>query len=154
MNLDSKVLVRKLAMLERRLDNLAQPEKGWVPHFLTTPYTNTDFDGDSFSDVAANTKIENTDWSTTIPATAKALIIRILCRDSGSAATAGLYVALAGAAAATGFPLVCRPSGKANNDFADSSGVVPCTDGDIWYQINASGASTMDVWLECYGWWE
>ena len=154
MNLDSKVLVRKLAMLERRLDNLAQPEKGWVPHFLTTPYTNTTFDGDSFSDVAANTKIENTDWSTTIPATAKALLIYVACRDSGSAATADLNVRLFGAAAAAYASLEARPSGRANDDFDVVAGTVPCTDGDIWYRINASGVNTMDVYMRCFGWWE
>ena len=61
-------LIRKISELERRLDGLNLPEKGWTPHFLTEPYTNTTFDGDSFSDVAAHTKIENTSWSTTIPA--------------------------------------------------------------------------------------
>ena len=146
-------LVRKIGYLERRLDNLARAEVGWTPHFLTTPYTNTDFDGDSFSTVAVNTKIENTAWSTTIPATAKALIIRIDAADSGSAANNcnfGLY----GAAAATTWPLVSRPYGLPNDARATASGIVPCTDGDIWYQCLASGANTLDVWLWCFGWWE
>jgi len=146
--------VRRISQLERRLDNLAQHERGWQPHFLTTPYTNAAFDGDSFSDVAANTKIENTSWSTTIPATAKALLIRCQCRDSGSAATTGLYVVLYGAAAATVPSLGVWPSGKTNDDYDETTAIVPCTDGDIWYQVNASGATTMDIWLWCFGWWE
>jgi len=146
-------LIAKIAALEKRLDDLVKPEKGWTPHFLTEPLTNTDFDGDSFSDVAALTKIENTSWSTTIPADAKALLIRILCRDSGSAATTNLYVSLFGAAAAVYPSLAARPSSLTNNDYAEASGIVPCTDGDIWYTINASAASTMDVWLQCFGWW-
>ena len=153
MNLDSGDLVRRLGIIERRLDDLLQPERGWNPHFLTSPYTNTNFDGDSFSDVAAQTKIENTDWSTTIPATAKALDIQLVCRDSGSAGTAGLYVLLYAVNGAT-IGRGCWPSGKANDDYAEANFIMPCTDGDIWYVVNASGANTMDIWLRCWGWWE
>ena len=147
-------LLGRILRLERRLDSLAKPEIGWQPHFLITPYTNAAFNGDSFSDVAVNTVIDNASWSTTIPATAKALLIRLECADSGSAATADLYVALYGSAAAATPNLAVRPSGKANDDKQTGSGVLPCTDGDIWYRVNASGATTMDIWLWCYGWWE
>ncbi len=151
MNLD---LLSRIVRIERRLDNLVKPERGWTPHFLTTPYTNADFNGDSFSDVAVNTVIENTSWSTTIPTNAKALLIEGECYDSGSAATANLYVALYGAALATNAPWVMSPSGQNNDGYAFGMGIVPCTDGDIWYRVVASGVSTMDIWLECFGWWE
>lgn len=146
-------LVHRIAALERRLNDLARHERGWSPTFLTTPYTNADFDGDSFSDVAANTKIENTSWSTTIPSDAKALLIRLGIRDSDSANTAGLYFELFGAAAAGIGSLRLYLSGVPNNQFMAETAVVPCTDGDIWYRCNASGADTMDVYLRCFGYW-
>ena len=146
-------LVRKIAYLERRLDNLAKPEAGWTPHFLTTAYTNANFNGDSFSDVAANTKIENTDWSTTIPSDAKALMIYGQCRDSGSAATADLFFNLYTTAGGSTAAFAMTSSGAPNDSSAYGQAVVPCTDGDVWYKCAASGADTMDVWLYCWGWW-
>ena len=146
-------LIKRIAALERRLDLLALPEKGWTPHFLTEPYTNTDFDGDSFSDVGALTKIENTSWSTTVPADAKALIITGAARDSGSAAATALYFRIYSTSTATNPAMVIRPAGITNDAWASGEAVVPCTDGDIWYQVNASGASTMDVYLYVVGYW-
>ena len=151
MNLDQE-LVRRVAALERQLDNLVRPEVGWTPTFLTTPYTIANFDGDSFSTVAVNTKIENTDWSTTIPATAKALMLRIDCRDSGSAAN-NCWFGVYNAAAATVLQLISRAEGKPNDARASAHGIVVCTDGDIWYQCLASGANTLDVWMWCLGYW-
>jgi len=146
-------VLKRLLDLERRLDSLAQPERGWTPHFFTEPLTNTDFDGDTFSDVAAKTKIENTSWSTTIPADAKALIIFIRCADSGSAGQTALYFALWSTSTATNPALNAYPTGITNSAFTGSQGIVPCTDGDIWYTCNASGANTMAVYLNCMGYW-
>ena len=146
-------LIRRLIRLEKRVDDLARPEIGWTPVFFTTPLTNTDFDGDSFSDVAANTKIENTSWSSTIPSDAKALLIRARCRDSDSGNTDGLYLFLYGAAAAATASLSIYLNGIPNDENGSETAIVPCTDGDIWYRINASGADTMDVWLLCFGYW-
>ena len=145
-------IVRRLIRLEKRVDDFPRPEI-CNPYFFTTPYTNTNFDGDSFSDVAANTKIENTDWSTTIPADAKALLIKVRARDSDSANTNGLYVALYGAAAAASASVTLYLNGIPNDTDAAETAVVPCTNGDIWYQCNASGADTLDVWLLCFGYW-
>jgi hypothetical protein len=146
-------LVRKIAYLERRLDNLAKPEAGWTPHFLDEPYTNADFDGDSFSNVAVHTKIENTSWSTTIPSNARALMIRGDAKDSGSAANTTLYFRIYSTATATLPAFFLRPAGITNDAFTNNSGNVPCTNGDIWYRVNASGASTMDVYLYVVGYW-
>ena len=148
-----KDLVQRILQLERRLDGLGLPEIGAQPVFLTEPYTHTSFDGDSFSDVGANTKIENTSWSTTIPSNAKALLIYGRCRDSGSAATSGLYFALFPAAAAASPSWAMSPSAQANDGSVFNMAITPCTDGDIWYQVEASGANTMDVWLYCFGYW-
>lgn len=146
-------LVKLLNDVMRRLDNLAQPEIGWTPHFLTEPYTNTTFDGDSFSTVAAHTKIENTSWSTTIPTNAKAIALNITIRDSGSAAATLIQFELFSTSTATNAALPAHAGGKTNDAFAANAGVVPCTDGDMWYKCTASGANTLDVWLRVVGYW-
>ena len=146
-------VAKKLLELERRLDRLAWPELGPQVVYLATPYTNANFNGDSFSDVAANTKIENTDWSTTIPTTAKALLLRCAVRDSGSAGETTCQLQLYSAAAAATASAVVPVAGVANDAFHEAQVIVPCTDGDIWYQIAASGANTFDVWLWLIGYW-
>ena len=146
-------LVRKLLELERRLDNLQLPEIGAQPVFLTEPYTNTDFDGDSFSTVGAHTKIENTSWSTAVPTNAKALIVQGTVRDSGSAANAALYFELYSTAAATNAAVIFWCGGLANDSIGGCVGTVPCTEGDLWYRCTASGANTLDVWLRVVGYW-
>ena len=120
-------------------------------HPLTTPLTHTSFNGDSFSDAAA-TKIENTSWSSTIPADAKALLIRIAARDSGSSGETTIHFEV-GPSNAQPDALSCRLAGLADDAIGEEQGVVPCTDGDIWYGVEASGASTLDCWLECWGYW-
>jgi hypothetical protein len=120
---------------------------------LTTPITHTSFDGDSFSDVSTSTKIENTSWSTTIPSDAKALLMRVYARDSASESTNGLYF-LIGPSATYYYSGGVHLQNVANDQFAVEAGqVVPCTNGDIWYQCDASGTGTLDVWLEAWGYW-
>ena len=146
-------IVGRLNAAERRLDDQLEPEQGWIPVFLDEPYTNTDFDGDSFSDVTTHTKIENTSWSTTIPSDAKALAMTITARDSGSAGTTALLVNLFSTASATEPALTLMVAGITNDAYSSVAGVVPCTDGDIWYRTNASGTNTLDIWLRVTGYW-
>jgi len=41
-----------------------------------------------------------------------------------------------------------------NDEYAREGNIVPCdANGDIYYQINASGSGTMDVWIEIWGYW-
>ena len=146
-------LIRRLIRLEKRVDDLARPEIGPTPIFLDSPLTNTDFDGDSFSDVGANTKIENTSWSTTIPSDARALLIRLKANDSGSAATANVNFRLFATAGGGIATMRLDLAGFPNDQQVSQTAVVPCTDGDIWYQCNASGADTLDIQLWCWGYW-
>ena len=120
---------------------------GW--HFLTAPLTSTAWDGDSFS-TTAKTKI---DLSVVfgVPAGVKAVLVNIALRDSGSAANECL-ISLSPSSSAGG--LTARCSGIANDKFVNACLTVPCdTNGDIYYEITASGAGTMDVFLQIYGYW-
>jgi hypothetical protein len=146
-------LIRRLVRLEKRVDNLARPEIGPTPVFVPTAYTNTDFDGDSFSDVVAHTKIENTSWSTTIPSDAKGILIRIQAADSGSAGTTGLNFRIYSTSGAGLASARVDLDGVPNDSLVNQTVVVPCTDGDIWYRCDASGVDTLDVWLRVFGYW-
>lgn len=121
-------------------------------HPLTTPLTHTSFNGDSFSSVGTPTIIQNTSWSSTIPADAKALLIQIRIRDSGSASASQVFFTV-GPSSAQWNALACQANGVTNNATVDAMSAVPCTSGDIYYRAGASGAGTLDVWLTCWGYW-
>lgn len=121
---------------------------GWT--FLTTPLTSTSWNGDSFS-TTAKTKI---DLSAVfgVPAGVKAVMVKIALRDSGSAAASCIFQ-LSGVSSGTNYSLTAIASPIADR-FAYYSGIVPCdANGDVYYQINASGSATMDVYLEIWGYW-
>ena len=120
---------------------------GW--HFLTTPLISTSWDGDSFS-TTAKTKI---DLSSVFgaPAGIKAALFNVALRDSGSAANECL-ISLSPSSGAGG--LSARCSGIANDKFVNACLIVPCdANGDVYYDIAASGTGTMDVYLQIYGYW-
>jgi hypothetical protein len=130
---------------------------GWVYPYTTgwvgtagAPLTSTSWDGDAHS-TESKTKI---DLSAVFgcPASIKAVLATVSCRDSGSAGTAGLFVILSPNNTASSGSLACRPSGLTNDYVKTDAGVVPCdASGDLYYQLVASGASTLDVWIEIWG---
>ena len=115
---------------------------------LTTPLTSTSWDGDSFS-TTASTLIDLSEVFS-VPAGVKAVLVRLAARDSAAWGTASLYVALNGANNVAKSSLFARPAG--GDIWIENSGIVLCNvDGDIYYDVAASGASTLDVVLEIYG---
>ena len=121
---------------------------GW--HFLTTPLTSTSWDGDSYS-TTAKTKIDLSEVFG-VPAGIKAVLVKVALRDSGSAAASCVFE-LSGVSSGTKYSLTAQASPIADR-FAYYSGIVPCdANGDVYYQIAASGTGTMDVFLEIWGYW-
>ena len=119
---------------------------------LATPLSSTAWDGDSFS-TTAKTVI---DLSVVFgaPAGIKAVLMRVAARDSASAATTGLYVGISPNNTSGSAPLIARPSGLTNDYFAENCAPCPCdANGDIYYQIVASGANTLDCYIEIWGYW-
>lgn len=148
-NFDEKA-VDRIKRLEREVERLRVKESGKFIA-LTTPLTSTSWDGDAFS-TTAKTKI---DLSVVfgVPAGAKGILVRLVARDSGSSAgycQLGLSPnATAGSVAAQAYL-----QGIQNDVYVSVNGVVPCDEnGDVYYQINASGSATMDVYLEIWGYW-
>ena len=126
-------------------ENLA----GW--HFLTTPLTSTSWDGDSFS-TTSKTLI---DLSTAFgaPAGVKAVLIRLTARDSGSASTT-CQLAVSPNDTADSAVVQAYLQGFDNNVYGALSGICPCdANGDIYYQIAASGTGTLQAWIQIWGYW-
>ena len=121
------------------------------PVFLTTPLTSTSWDGDSFS-TTAKTKI---DLSTVFgaPAGIKAVLVRLVARDSGSS-TGYCQLGLSPNSTANSVAVQCYLQGVANDVYVSANGIVPCdANGDVYYQIVASGSGTLDAIIEIWGYW-
>ena len=122
---------------------------GW--HFLTTPLISTSWDGDSFS-TTAKTKI---DLSSVFgaPAGIKAVLVRLVARDSGSSA-GFCQLGLSPNSTADSVAIQCYLQGVANDVYVSANGIVPCdANGDVYYQIVASGSGTLDAIIEIWGYW-
>lgn len=115
--------------------------------FLTAPLTSTLWDGDAHSDEA----VTFLDLPATfgVPSGAKAVILRITLRDSVAWGTDGLYLNI-GPNATYYYMGSCSCYG---GDVRSSTSIICSCDANtyVWYRINASGAGTMDIWIEVWG---
>jgi len=120
-------------------------------HPLTTPLTDTAWDGDSRS-TTAKTKIVLHDIFG-VPEGVKAVLAYVAMKDSGSEAAATYFI-LSPVNSVNVGPLLVVPDGAANDRWTYASEIVPCdASGDIYFQVIASGSSTMDVYLQIWGYW-
>jgi hypothetical protein len=146
-------LIDEIGKLKReveRLKRVEQVDSSLIgrPVFLTTPLTSTSWNGDSFS----TTDKTLIDLSAVfgVPAAVKAVIVKVALRDSASAS--GLYyIQFSGVSSGTGYSLTV-PAIPVNDRYGYGQGIVPCNaNGDIYYNIVASGSGTMDIYLEIWG---
>ena len=155
MSFDESML-KRLTRLEREMERLRVGDKAdstafGKPVFLTTPLTSTSWDGDSFS-TTAKTLI---DLSAVfgVPAGVKAILVRITTRDSGSS-SGYCYFGLSPNNTAGSVTIQAYLQGVANDIYITENGVVPCdANGDVYYQIVASGTDTLDAFIEIWGYW-
>ena len=119
------------------------------PVFLTTQLTSTAWDGDAYS-TTAKTLIDLSSVFS-VPAGVNAVIVNAAVRDSGSAAAANALLCLSPTNSSLAGPKISC-AGLPNDVWAYGSFIVPCnSNGDIYYQIVASGTGTMDAYLEIWG---
>jgi len=123
-------------------------DKDWVGT-EGAPLTSTSYDGDSFS-TTAKTLI---DLSAVfgVPDGVKGIVVDVRIRDSDSANT-DCYIILAPVNDnAVGTAIDCR---SISDRWLRTQIIVPCdSNGDIYYQIVASGANTFDLRLIIDGYW-
>lgn len=136
---------------------------GWTPHWIypnmaewvsnggtaNAPLTSTSWDGDSFN-TTAKTLI---DLSAVfgVPANVKGILVRAAVQDS-AAASGDYYLTLApNGSAGSGLTINCIP---VNDRLNRTELIVPCdSNGDIYYQIAASGSGTFDVYIQIWGYY-
>lgn len=117
--------------------------------FLTSPLTSTSWDGDARS-TTAKTKI---DLSTVfgVPANVKAILAHVAVRDSGSSG-GQYYLVLSPVNTALVGPAYTVASRHANDEWTWTDQIVPCdANGDVYFQVVASGAATLDAILQIWG---
>jgi len=116
---------------------------------LTTPLTSTSWDGDGYSTVG-RTKI---DLSSVfgVPDGIKAVLLSVKVRDSASQ-TSDTFIVL-GPTNTAGQGIAVNPQ-YTNDRYNRVVVVVPCdSNGDIYYDISASGTGTFDVIMQVFGYW-
>jgi hypothetical protein len=122
-----------------------------APVFLSTPLTSTAWDGDAFS-TTAKTLI---DLSAVfgVPAGVKAILVRLVARDSGSS-SGYCHLSLSPNNTADSVCIQAYLQGVANDVYVSTNGIVPCdANGDVYYQIVASGTGTLDATIQIWGYW-
>ena len=118
---------------------------------LSAPLTSTDWDGDARS-TTAKTKIDLSAVFS-VPGGVDAVLAKIVIKDSGSSA-ASPYFAVGPSSTADENPFIVWLEGVGDDERRSGTATVPCdTNGDIYYQCVASGADTLDVTLEIWGYW-
>lgn len=144
-------LLQAIQRMQREIDVLKTMETPRAWYYLSAPLTSTSWDGDARS-TTARTLI---DLSAVFgaPAGIKAILVKVTIRDSGSAG--GDYsFNLTPTSGAGEIAFTSRCSGLPNDSFTTEAGIVPCdANGDVYYQIAASGASTMDVTMQIWGYY-
>ena len=123
---------------------------GW--HFLTSPLTSTAWDGDAFS-TTSKTKIDlSSEFG--VPAGAKAILVQLLARDSGGAASTLVFFGVSPDHTDGSLAIMNVQRGLPNDTMVYETGICPCdSNGDIYYQITASGTDTMDCYIRIWGYW-
>ena len=85
-----------------------------------------------------------------VPDNAAAVDLQIYVKDTGSFATR-CYMAVS--PLPVGNPISVECGGIANNFFVSQKFLCPCDDyGDIYWSCLSSGASSLTVYMRCWGW--
>lgn len=120
---------------------------------LASPWTSTAWDGDSFSTVGTATQLNISGFSGAPADTShiRAVLLYVSLKDSAAWGTSGLAFSC-GPSASMWFMFESLCYG--GDVLSVASGIVNTdANGDVWYKIAASGASTMDIWLRIWGYW-
>lgn len=122
--------------------NYVQPPREWI--FLEDTYWMLSFDGDDFSDVGSTTTINmEAETSGMIPKGAKGFVLTGSHSDSGGGSN--LYFYLYGSDTDWyAFASFTQVTANALNAF---TAVINTDDGDIGYQVNASGSPSMSIYM-------
>lgn len=120
---------------------------GW--HFLSTPLTSTAWDGDLFSTTSKTLIDLSSEFG--VPAGVKAVYAFVAIKDSASSTTETYFRLSPNNYSSSGLAVNC---GHLDDVYTRHNFIVPCdSNGDIYYEIKASGTDTMDVYIQIWGYW-
>jgi hypothetical protein len=141
-------ILKSINDLAKRVGRLeVQDAPRWV--YLAAPLTSASWDWDAYSTTAKTVIDLSAVFSA--PAGIKAILVLLAANDSGSAANFA-WLGVSPNDTAGSVAVLCSTQGVANDGIASNSGVCPCSaTGDIYYQIAASGASTLDAYMQIWG---
>jgi hypothetical protein len=123
----------------------------WKTGYLFVPLT-TKIDGSGWTGGARTTSgptsITVSSTFSGVPSDAKAILVRMIARDSASLHNTGLYFSL-GPSSGDPYALATHPMG--GDVQVENMGIVPISSNVIYFRLVSSGTLTMDCWLSCYG---
>lgn len=144
----SAINIEYVGNLKPTRDSVMYTAYGYVP--LAAPLTSTSFDGDSFSDTSKT--LIDLSSSFGAPQGIRAVNLYVEAKDSGSG-SGDCYVIL-GPDNTADIGVVVSPYGNGNDIPQREFVTVTCNgDGDIYYQIEATGTNTFDLLIHIWGYW-
>lgn len=146
----SDELLSRIKWMERELERLRAFEVPTRHVLLTTMLQSTDWDGgDNFS-TTAKTLIDLSVKFPGLPEGVKSVDVSVAVKDSGSAGTYCVFVLDSTNAANLGHS--ANPSAVSSRYAWSHFANLKCdANGDLYYQITASGAGTMNVIIYIWG---
>lgn len=120
---------------------------------LSSEWNSGSFNGDSFSTISTATQMDISTFTGAPADTShiRAILVRVVCRDSAAWGTGSLYFSC-GPSATRWYAFDVWTFG--GDLWIASQGIVPTdANGDVWYKIGASGASTFELFFEIWGYW-
>lgn len=139
-------LIFRIESVERRLKNLSRSTSPSLV-FLQSPLTSASWSGSSHSTTSKTLLDLSAVFG--VPAGIKAIFLRVVIQDSGAASNQCVLYLAPNNTSGQGVCFRCVPS---NDYWSDDTSLVPCSSsGDLYYQIVASGSSTLDVILQVWG---
>lgn len=124
--------------------------QGYIFVPLSSPLTSTSWDGDAYSTTAKTLIDLSAVFSA--PAGIKAVLVSLVVRDSASSAADPRIILSPNNTAGSGPVFGC--GGQTNDTWSRGMLIVPCdANGDIYYQIAATGSGTFDIYMSVWGYW-
>lgn len=138
---DIQDLINEIKRMDREIQKLKQfdvPKSDLI--MLDAWRTNAAWESTTHSTTAKT--LINLATTFSLPSQIKSVVLYILWNDSGSAGTDCFIIFANNAVANNGMGV--GPYGLPNSKFAFGQLIIPCTaDGNIYYQIKASGVNTL-----------
>ena len=141
-------ILNTIKALSQRISRLeAQSTPHW--HYLQAPLTAAAWEGTTHSDTAKT--LIDLSAVFAVPAGVKVVLVEVAIQDIDSTGPDDNCITL-GPTNAAGVGTTVRSKGRYDNDLECHQRIVPCdTNGDIYYEVAASGVLSLTAWIRIWG---